>query len=67
MEKYVRLRAEPFLGRKFAVCYANPQLSFMAKRQKVQMQPHILFHSVAYIFQLNFIIKTLFIKINFKL
>jgi hypothetical protein len=23
-----------FFGRKFAVCFANPQLSFMAKRQK---------------------------------
>ena len=29
-----RLRAELFLGRKFAVCCANPRLSSMAKRQK---------------------------------
>ena len=29
-----RLRAEAFFGRKFAVCFANPQLSSVAKRQK---------------------------------
>ena len=53
--KWFRLQAEPFFGRKFAVCYANPQLSFMAKRQKVQKQPNPFSHSVAYLFQINFL------------
>ena len=50
VENWRRLLAEPFFGRKFAVCFANPQLSSVAKRQKVQMQPPPIFHSAAYIF-----------------
>ena len=50
-----RLRAEAFFGRKFAVCFANPQLSFVAKRQKVQMQSPAIFPLRAKTFSINFV------------
>ena len=46
---------ELFFGRKFAVCLANPQLSFMAKRQKSSgaAAQHFPLHSIYFL--INFI------------